>query len=97
VHSKENEQLAQKLGVQWIVLPKPGYKSEERLKHERQAWFRRGRKWHNGVEGRISVLKRCYELNRCRDHGEDGFEKWVGWGVIVANLKTISRKVAAET
>jgi len=49
------------------------------------------------VEGRISVLKRCFELNRCRDHGEDGFDKWVGWGVIVANLKTISRKAASET
>ena len=56
----------------------------------------RGRKWHNGVEGRISVLKRRYELNRCRDHGEDGFEKWVGWGVIAANLTTMSRKLAAK-
>jgi len=63
---------------------------------ERQAWFKRGSKWHNGVEGRISVLKRCYELNRCCDHDEDGFEKWIGWGVIVANLMTISRKVAAR-
>ena len=44
-----------------------------------------------------SVLKRCHELNRCRDHGQDGFEKWVGWGVIAANLKTIGRKVAAKT
>jgi IS5 family transposase len=97
VHSCTNEQEAQQRGVQHVVLPQPGKRSEERLKHERQSWFRRGRKWHNGVEGRISVLKRCYELNRCRDHNEGGFEKWVGWGVIAANLKTISRKVAAET
>ena len=97
VHSSENERLAQQRGIQHVILPQPGRRSEERLKYERQSWFRRGRKWHNGVEGRISVLKRCYELNRCRDHGEVGFEKWVGWGVIVANLKTISRKVAAET
>ena len=97
VHSSANEQEAQQRGVQHVVLPQPGKRSEERLKHERQSWFKRGRKWHNGVEGRISVLKRCYELNRCRDHAEDGFEKWVGWGVIVANLKTISRKVAVET
>jgi len=97
VHSSDNELLAQQRGVQHVVLPQPGRKSEERLKHERQSWFKRGRKWHNGVEGRISVLKRCFELNRCRDHGEDGFDKWVGWGVIVANLKTISRKAASET
>lgn len=97
VHSAENEQVAQELGVQKVVLPKPGRKTKERLEHEKQAWFRRGRRWHNGVEGRISVLKRCYELNRCRDHGQVGFDKWVGWGVITANLKTISRKVATVT
>ena len=94
VHSTYNEYQAQQRGVQHVILPKPGRRSDVRLQHERQAWFKRGRRWHNGVEGRISVLKRCYELNRCRDRGEDGFEKWVGWGVIVANLKTIGRKVA---
>jgi IS5 family transposase len=97
VHSSYNEYQAHQRGVQRVILPKPGRRSEARLKHERQAWFKRGRRWHNGVEGRISVLKRCYELNRCRDHGLEGFEKWVGWGVIAANLKTIGRKVAAET
>jgi len=97
VHSSYNEYQAQQRGVQRVILPRPGKKSEARLKHERQVWFKRGRKWHNGVEGRISVLKRCHELNRCRDHGQDGFEKWVGWGVIAANLRTIGRKIAAET
>ena len=95
VHSTNNEYQAHQRGVQRVILPKPGRRSEARLKHEKQTWFKRGRRWHNGVEGRISVLKRCYELNRCRDHGQDGFERWVGWGVIVANLKTIGRKVAA--
>jgi len=97
VHSSYNEYQAQQRGVQRVILPKPGRRSEARLKHEKQTWFKRGRKWHNGVEGRISVLKRCYELNRCRDCGKDGFQKWVGWGVIVANLKTIGRKVAVKT
>jgi len=97
VHSPYNEYQAQQLGVQRVILPKPGRRSQARLRHERQVWFKRGRKWHNGVEGRLSVLKRCHELNRCRDHGQDGFEKWVGWGVIAANLRTIGRKIAAET
>jgi hypothetical protein len=38
-----------------------------------------------------------HELSRCRDHGQDGFEKWVAWGVLAANLRTIGRKIAAET
>lgn len=97
VHSSYNEYQAQQRGVQRVILPKPGRRSRARRKHERQVWFKRGRKWHNGVEGRISVLKRCHELNRCRDHGQEGFDKWVGWGVIAANLRTIGRKVAAGT
>jgi len=96
VHSAENERLAQERGVQHVVLPQPGRRSEERRQQERQAWFVRGRKWHVGVEGRISVLKRCHELDRCRDHGQDGFEKWVAWGVITANLRTIGRRVVAR-
>jgi IS5 family transposase len=97
VHSSYNEYQAQQRGVQRVILPKPGRRSKTRLKHERQAWFKRGRRWHNGVEGRISVLKRCHELSRCRDHGQDGFEKWVAWGVIAANLRTIGRKISART
>jgi IS5 family transposase len=96
LHSAENEFQAGQRGVQHVILPQPGRRSEERRQHERQAWFVRGRKWHVGVEGRISVLKRCHELDRCRDHGQDGFEKWVGWGVITANLRTIGRKVVAK-
>jgi transposase, IS5 family len=96
VHSANNEQIARDQGVKRVVLPQPGRKSEARKQHEKQHWFQQGRKWHAGVEGRISVLKRRHELDRCRDHGRQGFDKWVGWGVIAANLLVIGRKVAAK-
>jgi transposase, IS5 family len=96
VHSSYNEYQAQQRGVQRVILPRPGRRSKARHKHESQTWFKRGRRWHNGVEGRISVLKRCHELKVCRDHSQEGFEKWVAWGVIAANLRTIGRKVAVE-
>lgn len=96
VHSVENERVAQEKGVKQVILPQPGRKSEARQKHEKQGWFVRGRKWHAGIEGRISVLKRRNELDRCRDHGQASFEKWVGWGVIAGNLLVIGRKVAAR-
>jgi len=95
VHSAENELLARQEGVKRVALPKPGAKSPERRDYERQGWFRRAQRFRAGVEGRISVLKRRGYLGRCRDHGEDGFGCWVGWGVITANLTTIARKVAA--
>jgi transposase, IS5 family len=96
VHSSHNEQVAQEQGVKRVILPQPGRKSEARKQHEKQRWFQRGRRWHAGVEGRISVLKRRHELDRCRDHGRQGFDKWVSWGVIAGNLQVIGRKVAAK-
>jgi hypothetical protein len=68
LYSKPNEQLAHDLGVKKVILPKPGYRSKTRLKHEHKAWFVKGRHWHAGVEGRISVLKRAHDLGRCLAH-----------------------------
>jgi transposase, IS5 family len=94
--SPTNEDLARQAGVKRVVLPKTGRVSAERQRHERQRWFRRGFRFRAGVEGRISVLKRGYELDRCRDHGAAGMGRWVGWGVVTANLATIARTVAAR-
>jgi transposase, IS5 family len=96
VHSSQNEQIAQQRGVKRVILPQPGRKSEARKRHEKQRWFQRGRRWHAGVEGRISVLKRRNELDRCRDHGVQGFDRWVGWGVIANNLTAMGRKAAVK-
>jgi IS5 family transposase len=89
--SEPNEKLAQDLGVKHVILPKRGYRSKTRLKHEHKAWFVKGRHWHAGVEGRISVLKRAHGLGRCLTHGLTGFHCWVGWGVIAGNLAVLGR------
>jgi IS5 family transposase len=93
LYSARNERVARERGVKRVILPQPGSKSPARKQHEKQPWFVRGRRWHAGVEGRISVLKRRFGLNLCRDHGRSGFEKWVGWGVIAANLTVIGKKL----
>jgi IS5 family transposase len=97
VFSSNNETEAKNRGIKRVVLPKPGKKSEKRRQQEKQPWFRRARKWHNGVEGRISVLKRCYNLDRCLNHGQDGFHRWVGWGVIAHNLNKIGSTMVAKS
>ncbi len=89
--SANNEQLAHDLGVKHVILPQRGYRSKARLKHEHKAWFVKGRYWHAGVEGRISVLKRAHDLDRCLAHGLTGFECWVGWGIIAGNLAVLGR------
>jgi IS5 family transposase len=97
VFSADNEAEAHRRGIKRVVLPKPGKKSEKRRQHEKQPWFRRVRKWHAGVEGRISVLKRCYHLDRCLNRSHAGFQRWIGWGVIAHNLKKIGTTVAARS
>jgi len=91
LYSAPNEKFAQDLGVERVILPKRGYKSQQRREREQQDWFVEGRKWHAGVEGRISVLKRAHGLGRCLNHGSTGFACWVGWGVIAGNLAVIGR------
>jgi transposase, IS5 family len=91
VFSPENERLAQRMGVAQIALPQTGQRTNARKTHEQQRWFKRGQRFRNGIEGRISVVKRTVQLRRCPYHGLDGFERWVGWGIIVANLVVIAR------
>lgn len=69
VYTPGNEKLAQEAGVKRIVLPKVGRIPPERRKHESQSWFHRGYRFRAGIEGRISVLKRCQGLDVCLNHG----------------------------
>jgi IS5 family transposase len=96
VSSPDNERLAKEAGVKRVVIPYAGKAPPERLAQERERWFRRGYRFRAGIEGRISVLKRRYGLGRCPEHGEDGLGRWVGWGVMTANLVRIAQVQAAR-
>jgi IS5 family transposase len=91
IHSSLNEERAYILGVQRISLPQPGYKSDPRRNHEHQSWFRAAQRFRNGIEGRISQLRRARHLDRCLAHGEAGMERWIGWGIIANNLAIIAQ------
>ena len=93
VYSPNNEKAAREAGVKQICMPQPGQRTPERIEHEQQQWFRLARRFQAGVEGRISVIKRARQLDRCLDKGEAGFKKWVGWGCIVNNLIAIARAI----
>ena len=95
LHSGANERYAPQRGVTEVVLPKPGKQSAKRIAYEQQEWFRAGRNWRAGIEGRISGLKRRHGLERCGYHGTAGMERWVGLGVIAHNLHVIARHLPA--
>src|SRR5215216_5652525 len=96
LYSVDNERLAHEAGVKRVALPKSGKLSEKRKRHEKQRWFRRGFRFRAGIEGRISVLGRAFGFDLCLDHGEEGMERWVGWGILAHNLRQISRTQVAR-
>jgi IS5 family transposase len=96
VYSADTEQRAQELGVKRVVLPYAGRASPPRVEQERSAWCRRGFRFRAGIEGRISVLRRRYGLHRCLAHGEVGLRRWVGWGILAANLVQIAQTLMAR-
>ena len=97
VYSVANERLAQAAGVQRIVLPATGKPSAARRQQERTGGWRRGFRFRAGIEGRISVLRRGFELERCRDHGEAGMARWIGWGILAHNLTKIAQTVVRRS
>ena len=93
LYSPANEQIARKLGVQRVCLAKPGHKTTARRRREHQPWFRAALRFRNGIEGRISQLRRARGLRRCLYHGNPGMERWIGWGVIANNVATLATKL----
>jgi IS5 family transposase len=94
VFSPENEQAARDAGIEFVALPQPGAKSDERQAYEAQPWFRAALRFRAGIEGRISSLKRARHLNHCPNRGEIGVERWVGWGIVTNNLVVIAKRLA---
>jgi transposase, IS5 family len=86
IHSPDNERQARALGVRRVSLPKPGFKTKRRQRRERQPWFRAAQRFRNGIEGRISHVRRARGLTRCLNHGLLGFDRWIGWGIIANNI-----------
>ncbi len=88
--SAANERVAAELGVEKVALPRGGRSVPSKKRSPpRQRWFRQALRWRTGCEGRISVLKRCHGLRRCRYRGLYGMERWVGLGVIANNLRVL--------
>ena len=71
--SRTNERWAQAHGVRHVVLPR---RQNERRSRAARAALR----WRTGSEGRISALKRCHGLRRCRYRGRPACSAGSGSG-----------------
>jgi IS5 family transposase len=84
----------QAAGVKTECLPqRGGHKTPERAAHEKSRTFRQGQRFRAGIEGRISVLFRGRGMKRCRLHGRERFETFVGLCVLANNLLVIAERL----
>ncbi len=92
-YSRGNEGWLKDGGVKQISIPVRGKASIEKRAEQKQSWFRRLQRFRAGAEGRISLLKRKFGLDRSLMRGCNGTETWVGQGIFTHNLWQASRTI----
>jgi IS5 family transposase len=90
-YSQPNEEWLQKGGVNHVSIPVRGKASRERLMEQKRPWFKRLQHFRAGSEGRISLLKRVFGLDRSPMRGDQGARIWVGQGIFAHNLWQAAR------
>lgn len=92
-YSRHNEAWLKAGGVKRVSLPVRGKATGERLKEQKQFWFKRLQRFRAGSEGRISLLKRVFGLDRSLMRGNQGSQTWVGQGIFAHNLWQAARLI----
>jgi IS5 family transposase len=83
------------LYVPEVVMPKRGKKNAAETEREREKKFVALRRQHSAVESAINSLEH-HGLNRCLDVGIQGYQRYVGYGVLSYNLHVIGRELLAR-
>jgi IS5 family transposase len=91
---REDRELLE-LFIPQVIMPKRGRKNAEEAAAESAKKFVALRKAHSAVESDINALEH-HGLNRCLDVGLDGYERYIGYGVLAYNLHVIGRQLLAQ-
>ena len=90
-HSPENQvELAKKLDR--VVLPKKGRCNKKELERQSSAEFKASRRQHSAVESGINALE-VHGLDRCPDHGINGFKRYVALAVVARNVQKLGAEL----
>ena len=90
-YSQANGARLKEEGVKQVSIPVRGKVGTERRLEQKQPWFKRLQHFRAGSEGRISVLKRVFGLDRSLMRGNQGTAIWVGQGIFAHNLWQAAR------
>jgi transposase, IS5 family len=86
-HSTTN-QIALQEHLSLVALPRKGKLSQRAQEIEQSTGFVKARRAHSAVESAINALE-VHGLDICRDHGIDGFKRYVAWAVVARNIHRI--------
>ncbi len=90
-HSPENQvELAAKL--EHVVLPKKGRCNKMEQDRENSDAFKNSRRKHSAVESGINALE-VHGLDRCLDHGIEGFKRYVALAVVARNIQKLGAEL----
>ena len=81
--------------LDFVVLPRKGRLSQNDKKREYSEEFIRARHQHSAVESAINALE-VHGLDRCLDHGVEGFEKYVALAVLGRNIQQLGLKLRQQ-
>ena len=73
-----------------VTLPKKGKWSSKDEERETSDAFVAARKAHSAVESGINALE-VHGLDKCLDHGIDGFKRYVALAVVSRNIQKIGQ------
>jgi transposase, IS5 family len=86
-HSPAN-QAALTESLETVALPRKGKLSKEAQALEQSDAFVKARRKHSAVESAINALE-VHGLDRCLDHGINGFKRYVAMAVLARNIHRI--------
>jgi len=86
-HSPAN-QTDLKVLLDQVVLPKKGKLSKADQAREYSPEFKQAKKQHSAVESAINALE-VHGLDKCLDHGIEGFERYVALAVLSRNIQKV--------
>ena len=74
--------------LDYVILPKKGRLSAKDKQIEQTEEYKAYRRKHSAVESSINALEN-HGLDRCRDHGEHGFKRYVALSVLARNIQIL--------
>ena len=93
-HSPENQRELKVL-LDQTVLPKKGRLNSKEKEHEYADEFVQAKKKHSAVESAINALE-IHGLDKCPDHGIEGFERYTAMAVLSRNIQILGSIVRKQ-